>query len=198
MKQPLLISLLLALPITGLAAIYKFYDENGELVFSDQPGPNAEKLDLEPISTIKPRIVKLPKANNQTQGTSLYETFTFANPTQGETLRENNGSINVDLLLNPPLDGNLGHLVELKLDGKAVSDPVSSMAFTLNNVDRGSHTLTASVIDRDQKVIAQTETITVHLKRNSVLLPKPNTKNQTPQPAKSTPAPTSNSTRPGS
>lgn len=179
MSTRLSFAILSCLPILCSAAVYKFFDEEGNLVYSDQPGPDAEEVEMAPISTIKPR--QLPSSINQPASASLsatYTQFAISSPTQDETIRDNNGTISVDISIDPPLNQRAGHRILLLLDGNAVSQPVENTAFTLNNVDRGSHTLTASIVDKNDQALIS-DSVTVHIKRHSIQHPNA----QTPRPA---------------
>jgi len=162
----------LTLPIVTSAAIYKFYDENGNVVFADQPGPNAEEIEKKDIQTVKtPKIIPTTKLTNTDQDKKKfsYTEFKISNPKNDATIRDNNGDINVDITIKPQLRSKLKHKIVLLLDGKSVSDPGSATAFALHNVDRGQHSLSARIIDKEGNAIKTTDAVTVHLKRFSKL-----------------------------
>ena len=167
----------LAMPIATSATIYKFYDENGNVVFADQPGPKAEVIEKRDIQTIKmPKVRQTTKlTTDQDKKAFSYDEFRISSPANDETIRENNGDINVDIAIKPQLKTKLKHQIVLLLDGKPVSEPGSATSFTLHNVDRGQHSLTARVIGKDGAAITTTDTVSVHLKRFSSLQPLPAT-----------------------
>ncbi len=172
---PLIMSL--AIPLSASAAIYKFYDENGEIVFSDQPGPNAEKIEKRDVQTIKtPRVRPTTKlTNDQDKKKFSYDVFKITNPENDETIRKDNGDINVDITIKPQLRTKLKHKIVLLLDGKPVSESGSATSFSLHGVDRGQHSLSAKIIDKKSGVIKTAESVTIHLKRFSKLEQTPET-----------------------
>lgn len=169
----LTITLLVLLPLAVSAAIYKFYDEDGNIVFSDQPGAHAEKLDDRKIQTIKadkvPTIVKPAKATEPFS----YDSITITQPQDSETIRDNNGTVNIDVEIKPELNTRLGHQLVLNLDGKAVAEGGTATSFTLNGLPRGEHTLTAIIQDQAGNSVTSSATVTLYLKHHSILHPTP-------------------------
>jgi len=73
----------------------------------------------------------------------------------------------VQLELEPPL--HTGHLVQFFLDGEPQGEPAATTAVTLSDLYRGSRTIQAQVIDDDSgTVIAQSNSVVIHVKRHSV------------------------------
>ena len=73
-------------------------------------------------------------------------------------------------ILEPALKADLGHQLVVLVDGQAQA-PVQGTNITLENVDRGSHTLQGQIIDAAGKVLISSPSITVHLHRQSVHAP---------------------------
>ncbi len=181
----------LALPLVTTAAIYRFYDENGNVVFADQPGPGAEEIekkDIQTIKTNKARPTTKLKNTDQDKTKFSYTEFRISKPENDATIRDNNGDVNVDITIKPQLRTKLKHKIVLLLDGKPVSEPGTATAFALHNIDRGQHTLSAKVIDKEGKTIISVDSVTIHLKRFSILQPRP--ANTLPPPSQTTPAAT--------
>ena len=174
-KLLLLLTISLAIPLGADAAIYKFYDEDGNVVFADQPGPNAEEIESRDVQTIKtPRVRPTTKlTNDQMKKKFSYDELKITSPNDDETIRENNGDINVDLKIKPQLRTKLKHKIVLLLDGKPVGEPGSATSFALHGVERGQHSLSAKVIDKKGETITTSGSVTVHLKRFSSLQPRP-------------------------
>lgn len=175
MRILIAISLLaIGLPLTSSAAIYKFIDENGHTVFADQPGPNAEKIEKRDVQTIKthkvrPTTTLTNPSNAQGKKTASYDEFKITKPTNDENIRANDGELNVDLKISPKLNQKLGHEILLLLDGKPVSKPETKTAFTLHGVERGQHSLSANIVDKTGSIVLSTQTITIHIKRFSLV-----------------------------
>lgn len=169
----LIFSLLFLLPVVTAAAIYKFYDEAGNVVYSDQPGSNAEKLEDRNIQTIK--ADKLPTNTKSDKSTEpfRYDSISITRPQESETVRDNNGLVNVDVEIKPALNNKLGHQLLLNLDGKPVAEGGTATSFSLNGVPRGEHSLTAIIQDKSGKTVSSSATVIFHMKRHSILHPTP-------------------------
>ena len=198
----------LAIPLVTNATIYKFYDEDGNVVFADQPGPDAEVIEEREIQTIKSQrtrpTTKLTDPD-QKKKAFTYKELKITNPVNDEAIRNNIGDINVDVSVKPQLRQKLGHKLVLLLDGKPVSEPGTATGFALHEVNRGQHSIAARIIDKAGKTIMTAKSVTIHLKRFSQLnqksqktiqpvpipKPKPNPQPVIPTPPKPTPGPAS-------
>jgi len=125
--------------------VYKSVDEKGNIIFTDKPSHNAEEIKLKKLQTIKnPNPAKHTPKPKQPKQEVLYKTFLVSNPADGAGLRSNNGNVSISLTLQPPLRPN--HSIIITLDGKEVSNGPSSN-ISLQNIERGTHSISASVID---------------------------------------------------
>ena len=154
----LIISLILLTVIDFAVAetVYKTVDENGNIIFTDKPSKDAEEIKLQELQTIKnPNPAKYthkPKQDNKDKG-KLYKTFLVSNPADGAGLRSNSGNVTVSVSLEPPLRPS--HQIIISMDGKEVSSgSVSSVS--LQNVERGTHNIAASVVDGNGKQMIST------------------------------------------
>ena len=135
--------------------VYKTVDESGNIIFTDRPSKNAEEIKLQELQTIKnPNPAKhTPRSKQPEDKGSAYKTFLIANPENGLGLRSNSGNVTISLTLEPPL--RAGHVIIVTMDGKQVSNgPAASVS--LQNQERGSHSLSASVVDANGKQIIST------------------------------------------
>jgi len=173
MPRILLFTLIVLSPWIAYGEIYKRVNPDGTVVFSDEPTQDAELINVKPIQTIPFPKVKTtpsqPQASQQDKNSSKYISVTITQPLHDEAIRKNNGVINVSIAVKPKLNNAVGHLIYLTLDGKDIAKPTSSTTFTLNNVDRGSHTLVATIRDKNGKIILQSAPVTFHLQRYSAL-----------------------------
>lgn len=176
MKVSLMAGLIiLYLPFTSVAQIYKSIEPDGSITYSDQaPTKEAQPIKLEPISTITAREVTPPTSTTKEQKKEdpqpkiNYSTFKITSPRNDSTIRENSGSITIQLDINPQLNTELGHTISINLDGKQAAKGTFSQT-TLNNIDRGTHTVSANIHNKQGKVIRSTATVSFHLLRFSIL-----------------------------
>ena len=100
-----------------------------------------------------------------------YQKLEIISPADDETVRENAGNVNVTVGLIPNLRVDLGHRLVLFVDGPQRFQAVStSPQFQFTNLDRGTYTLRAAVVDPKGKEIASSKPSTFHLLRVSILL----------------------------
>jgi len=178
MKQlfRLVLSVILFSGYSVQADIYRWVDEEtGAVVYSDQPGKDAKRVKLKSVSgyngrqlpgTVTPQIVKKPP---------VYKSMTIISPANNSTIRDNAGNVSVSLGINPGL--KKGHSIILTFDGKDTR--LKSTRLIIKNVARGSHELSARVVDKDGSVQLSSEVSQFNLKRHSILF-KQKAINKTP------------------
>jgi hypothetical protein len=161
--------------------IYKTVDEDGNVVFTDTP-PRADGPS-ETITLTSPNSFDPAEAGTEGSGRQLwivdpdaegeasgefYGALSVTSPADDESIRENAGNVTVTVKLEPP---NLqpGHRIRLLLDGSPTGGTNTTGRFALSNVDRGTHSLKAEVVDDAGKLIYAGPSSTFHLQRYSVL-----------------------------
>ena len=168
----MLFAVMLAL-LSGLAQseIYKSVSANGEVSYSDKPSPGAKRMQKRELSTYTPPALPVRQTRRPARPASsdYYKSFSFIKPQNNATIRNNPGIVMVEVKLDPGLQNNLGHKIQFYLDDEPYGPPVDNYAVTLSNLDRGEHTLSASVINADGKLQISTLDVDVHLKRESRL-----------------------------
>ena len=96
-----------------------------------------------------------------------YMALTISNPGNEANIRENTGTFSVMAQLDPPL--RAGHSMRLLLDNVPAASTGEDATFALSNVDRGTHTLKAEVLDKSGAVIFAGDPSVFHLQRYSKL-----------------------------
>lgn len=161
--------------VSAQAAVYKKELPDGTVVYTDQPESGGKEITLPEIQTIQPPPKSVFSETVPTQkkkpveSTASYTMLKITSPANEETLRENAGDITVDVTMNPPLQTQAGHKILVEMDGKPIADPGTSLQFVLKNVDRGTHSLQASILDAAGNTLIQSPNITFYLKRHSIL-----------------------------
>ncbi|WP_407294378.1 DUF4124 domain-containing protein [Stutzerimonas zhaodongensis] len=160
-----LFSLLVMIMAPAMAQIYKYTDDKGNTVFTNQPpeGVNADAVNLPPANTvdIKTPDAPPPLANEQSeqQRQQPYRSLAIGGIPDEQALRANNGTFVVNAQLDPPL--KQGHQVRFLLDGVPQGQPSSKTSLQLTNVDRGTHLLEVEVINGEEVVRRAKEQFTV-------------------------------------
>ena len=182
----LLIMLLLA--GSAHAEVYKSINADGEVVYSDIPTKGAEALKMPALPTYTPPPAT-PSVSSKKEPVEkvVYEDFVFLKPADDATIRNNQGIINAELKLTPALRNKRNHRVQFYLDGEAYGEPGNSIRTTMSNIDRGEHTLTASVLDANGNTLISADPVIVHLHRQTINNPNhpnnPNRPRPTPLPS---------------
>ncbi len=165
-------------------------DEGGVPSFSDKPMPGAKKIIVRPTTVIQSRPVRSepspPTEAEVTNKSVYYDRIAIRSPGHEETLRINDGVVEVAVSLEPGLRTGRGHRLTLLLDGTPVGEPSTATQFTLPSVDRGEHSLTAVVTDAKGEEIARSDASTFFMFRRSILHPtaiRPSLPNASPPPA---------------
>lgn len=166
MKCLLAICLLL-MTFTCHAAIYQTIDNSGNTVYSDQPiGQNAQRIDMG--SKQNPAILNTSPDTTSSQPPATiapaetahtYTVFTIDTPKDLDTF-QNSRSIPVEIKIDPALQK--GDSIQLILDGKPWGSTQNSPHLSLDQADRGTHQLSAVILDSNQRIIKQSNTITIY------------------------------------
>jgi len=134
--------------------VYKSVDEDGNIIFTDRPVINSEKIKLKELKTTE--TIKLPSTSSgsSSQGKNKedfsYKKLLVLSPADGSAIRSNTGNVSITIAPEPPLRS--GHILLITMDGKELSKGTGK-SVSLTNVDRGTHTITASIIDSSSNSI---------------------------------------------
>ena len=169
----LLTSLALA-PATLATTVYKYIDENGNTVFTDEPRKGAETLDVQPVPTIPAIPVPPPTQPAARSEAFKYSKVIIVSPEDQKNFINEVEPIVVQVALSPSLRG--GDQLQLMLNGAPKGGPVSGTRFTLDSLDRGTYQASVKVLDKDGKELGSSNSIQFFVKRNSKLMPKPTPK----------------------
>lgn len=154
-----------------LAAVYQEDNANGTVVYSDIPlNSDAKQIDIpkgnkitsptSPTNTID--------TNNTTLAKTVkipYSTFIITSPADQDTI-QNQITIPVTIEIKPDLQP--GDKIQLIVDGKPSGDALPSIHLQLFQIDRGTHQLSAVIIDNNQQVIKKSNNVTIYNHRASV------------------------------
>lgn len=170
------------------ATIYRWVNAQGNVVFSDTPPPKglAQRLQLKNnLDTIQiPQGSPTTQSGGQAIAAKSYQSLAITSPANNQTIRANNGDINVSLSLMPSLKS--GDQIRLFMDGAQVYSG-SSTQIPLGNIDRGTHTLYAVVESQNGNIAIRSAGISFTLHRYSALFeprenqPKNDTIHQAPR-----------------
>ena len=156
---------LLIIPLPAITDTYRSVDADGRTTFSDQQKtPDAEKINvgkphkIQSIDTGSLNPSKpgpKPKANR-------YTNLKIVSPSDGQVHRDNAGNITVSAQVTPGLRGSDKFV--LYLDGNKVQSG-SSPQFNLQNIDRGTHSVSIAIVDASGKSLLSSAAISFSLLR---------------------------------
>ena len=153
---------------TVSADVYRSVDAEGNVTYSDQPHEGAEKLDVKPPTIIPSTPNQIKSAADKTAKQAVpYTTVEIVAPANEETLR-NVQSVSVSGQLIPGLQTAFGHRVQILFDGSPIREPGTALRATLNEVERGAHTLQLVVLDRQGTAVARSPVSQFFLHKNFV------------------------------
>lgn len=157
--------------------IYKTVDENGNVVFTDQPQKGAEEIKLKPLPVVPSIPVNNTANTTSTTNNSLPTNdfqyrqidIVFPDADEDSLIRSNNGKFTVIANLSPRLIST--HRLQLLIDGNLQGSPRASNVFSLNNINRGEHQVQIEVLDASGAVIQRSPTKQVSIQRTSTNQP---------------------------
>lgn len=160
---------------SGAHDIYRKVDKDGNVIFTDVPSDDAEKIQLKETTTIKSLDVEpsSPATRLQEVQSIPYKSLSIVNPKNDEAIRDNAGNVTVEISIEPAL--MTGHEVVVYLDGEEKTKGAGT-AFDLENIDRGTHQIRVSIKDPQGHIVASSRSTTFHIMRQSVIAPKTNNK----------------------
>lgn len=191
MKRMLSAGLLTGLLAFGAQAqIYSWTDADGNRVFSDKPHPGAETIQLGPTNTVEPPPAPAVRESSRSQSegndrqSAPYRRMSITSPGNDEAIRSNEGDLTVRVAFDPPLSSS--HLLRADVSGELSSQGIpgtgqAETSITLSNMDRGTHQISAVVVNARGEELQRSSPITVHLQRTSLLQPGRQGSGQAPQ-----------------
>lgn len=150
-------------------AIFKKVEADGSVTFTDQPLEDAELTTGSPISVVDAPVAA-PATPDPPPAPAIaapgIDEVKILLPLDGDTLIDQGQSMRVDVITRPPIDpdGNSGLLTELLLDGapltRGTGGPLQAAM-----PERGTHTLQARVQSAEGTTLAESEVVTVHVRK---------------------------------
>ena len=145
---------LIFLPAICFGQMYKWTDPNGVVHYTDRQPDESIRQDALPDHL---KILGNRKKEIEEDTQAAYTAFTFIKPEADATVRNDNGTVNISLQVDPPLTES--HFLQIYLDGLEVGEKTKSTALTLQNVKKGIHRLQAQIVDVSGQQVMQTEEV---------------------------------------
>lgn len=147
--------------------IYKTVHSDGTVSYSDQASEGAIEVNLN-TNTTTIEALQTPSATPPPPSPAMKKRMEYhvsvLSPSKDATIRNNLGEINIVAQLEPATGGFFELIIN---DSKYQS---ATGIFALSNMDRGSYQYLINFVDNSGKVIASSESRTLHLHKASVLI----------------------------
>ena len=166
--------------IASAATLYRWVDEDGVVHYSDKAQPGAEVVELRSAQTFTaPPLPQRTRSQEEEEEAASYDLFEIAEPVEDKVYWNIEGNLGSSLRLRPSL--RAGHSIYLYIDGRRIDGlSTRSLNMTVPEIFRGSHTMTASIADRNGNVVAESDAVTFHVRQTSIQ--NPNNPNAPPRP----------------
>lgn len=162
-------TLAFAFAVTAAAAagaqspVYRTDSPSGP-VYSDQPAPGAQPVEVKPnVIEMAPAAPPPAVAAPATPAAPGYQSVAVASPANGDTIHTNTGAFTLQVQLSPELRAAEGDRIRVRLDGKMLPGSYSSTAIDITeedwqgaaNPEDVAHTLQVTVVDGSGKTIVE-------------------------------------------
>ncbi len=150
----------------GARDVYRSVSEDGIVIYSDTYLPGSERVSVSDHGGAvkkQDKPVENPESSVTADSNSQYQSFSIAQPENDETIRSNEGIVSVGLSLSPTLDE--GHVIHVYVDGSKLETDITTTQFSLNALNRGTHSLQAKIVDAEGAVLISTAPVNFHLRK---------------------------------
>jgi hypothetical protein len=155
-----------ALADNGTTTVYKWVDAQGVVHYSDQPHPNAQKLEVRGAQTFSslpvPQVASAPEA---APPGPAYDNCSIAQPADQQMLMNVYNATAV-VQSSPPLRS--GDQIRLFVDGKQIQGAGTAFTFP---VVRGQHSVQAVIEDSTGQIVCETASVTFFVHQPSIQNP---------------------------
>lgn len=173
MRRILFTLMSLACSLALATTVYKWIDENGVIHYSDQPHPNAERIEVQGVQTYSASEARGPAAPalRSTPSGSAYKGCAIVQPVDQQNL-PNALSVAVRVASEPMPRAE--DRVFIMMDGQGVNaGQPTGLSFSVTPIDRGEHTVTAQIKGPGDEVLCRTPPVTFYVQQRTLLGPAP-------------------------
>lgn len=176
MRVLVLAGWLFVVPLHAADTGYRIDHPDGSVEYTDQSGEAAKEIPLPEISTYpgeyspstggsQPPPVSRPNETAREQG-GEYTRFTVSTPQNDQTVWFDENGLTVVLQIEPVLAE--GDITVVRIDGEIVASGTAT-SFRIKDVFRGTHTLSAAILDSQGIVAREADPILFHVRQHSRL-----------------------------
>ena len=162
------IPLLLCLCFTGditAAEIYKYVDENGNLVYSDSPPVEGAEPAQLPDIIIQPSTAIPEQTIGEEQQTNAEISVSISSPVPDTVVTAGQQSFNVGASSSRSLED--GEKARLLVNGNVHTEG-KSLNWTVGNLIRGEYNIQVQIVDKQNNVIADSGATKIYVRRPGI------------------------------
>jgi Domain of unknown function (DUF4124) len=156
--------------------LWTWRDANGVVHFSDTPGPGATRVDLvvpaapsggatAQASATAGAVARPPAAPGTT-----YRLLEIWQPDNGASFFDADATVNVRIRTEPAVAE--GDTLRLFLDGMRVEGADNLLEHTFQNLERGTHSITATIRDAKGVEKIRSQPVVFYMKQNTIIAPR--------------------------
>ncbi len=149
--------------------VYKKYNKDGVVEFSDQPDKKSKAIHVPQMNTYKqsPFPKATTKEPTKQKSVTSYNRLSIISPKTDAIIRETSGKVTVSLKVQPNL--NPTDKIKIVLDGdEKTTITGKSLTLSFVNLNPGPHKLQAFIINKEGTVLIQSGTTRFFLRRSSL------------------------------
>ncbi len=158
---------------TAATTVYKWVDENGVTHYSDQPHENAAKVEVREPTTYSAKAgpaAAVKATESQGAPPAAYASCSLSQPTPDQVFLS---VYSVTVVVNTSPALRPGDRVLLTLDGRPLTNLAgSSTSITINPIDRGTHSVLATIQDSSGQSVCSTPAASFTVRQSSLLSPQ--------------------------
>ncbi len=159
--------IILCISTTTLEAqdVYKTIDENGNVIYTDEPPDlEAQPLDLPPLNISDPIPIRSYSNTQKNSRTQKKVDFKILSPTHDQSIWGTGATLAVSFSMD--IDFTQGLEIKVLIDGVEKAKQ-HSQSFSIANINRGEHQVSAQLIDSQGTVISSTASVTFFMRQHS-------------------------------
>jgi hypothetical protein len=153
--------------------LWTWTDANGVVHFSDTPGPGAKRLDLVvtgPPSGGAPAAAASASAQPPAESVTTYNLLEIWQPENEASFFDADATVNVRIRTEPAVAE--GDTLRLFLDGMRVEGADNLLEYTFQNLERGTHSITATIRDAKGVEKIRSQPVVFYMKQNTIIAPR--------------------------
>jgi hypothetical protein len=160
---------------TSKREMWVWVDAQGVTHYSDRPAPGAKRLEMVGVTppahaTPQPATTATtpaqPAAKPATPASVSYQSLEIWQPENGASFFGADATVTVRLRSAPEVAG--GDVLRLYLDGKLVEGDPTSLEYTLTQLERGAHSVTAVISDYNGNEKIRSEPRVFHIRQSGI------------------------------